>query len=283
MYITFAQLKQYEEEGYLLLPNVFSGQEIALLNAELPALFAEDSPRRVVEKNSQIVRSVYGSHTTSKLFSNLSRQPRLLDPAEKIIGSKIYVHQFKINAKAAFGGDVWEWHQDYVFWKKEDGILQDRLVNAVVFLDDVTEFNGPMTFIPSTHKQGIIDVAARTKSLQQAQTAYTDSPAWISNLTADLKYSLSPETISRLVAQHGMVAPKGAAGTVLFFHGNIVHSSATNISPYDRKIVLITYNSVENIPTNVENPRPEFLVARDYRPLESLADEVGLTLEESSK
>lgn len=267
MYITEAQLKHYAEEGYVLLPGAFSSEEIATLKAELPALFAEDSPKRVIEKNGQTVRSVYAPHTTSPVFARVARHPKIVYPATEIIGSKIYIHQFKINAKAAFGGDVWEWHQDYIFWKKEDGILQDNLVNIVLFLDDVTEFNGPMTFIPRTHRKGIIDVGARSESLKAAQRSYSSSPAWIANLTADLKYSLGKEEIFQLVEQYGMVAPKGAAGTLLLFHGNIVHSSATNISPYDRTIVLITYNSVENRPTNVQNPRPDFLAGQDFRPI----------------
>ena len=26
------------------------------------------------------------------------------------------MHQFKINGKMAFDGDVWQWHQDYGTW-----------------------------------------------------------------------------------------------------------------------------------------------------------------------
>ena len=58
-----------------------------------------------------------------------------------------------------------------------------RVVNAVLFLDEVNEFNGPLIFIPGSHKEGTIDVAAQdTRS-----SRYQQSPAWISNLTASLK------------------------------------------------------------------------------------------------
>ena len=30
------------------------------------------------------------------------------------------MHQFKINGKMAFDGDVWQWHQDYGTWKNDD-------------------------------------------------------------------------------------------------------------------------------------------------------------------
>ena len=29
------------------------------------------------------------------------------------------MHQYKINAKAAFNGDVWQWHQDYGTWARD--------------------------------------------------------------------------------------------------------------------------------------------------------------------
>jgi L-proline 4-hydroxylase len=272
MYLTKEQLQIYEHEGFLFLPNCFSQAEIAVMKEELPSIFAEDSPRRVLEKESNIVRSVYGSHTTNEIAHRLSLHPRLVEPAMQILGSKVYVYQFKINAKAAFGGDVWEWHQDYVFWCKEDGMPTARVTNAVVFLDEVNEFNGPLIFIPGSHKENVIDTAAR----EDLPPAYANSPAWISNLTASLKYALGKNIIAPLVARSGIVAPKGPAGSVLFFHANLVHGSATNMSPFDRGIVLITFNSIENVPLPVEKPRPEFLASRDCRPVEALPDNVLL-------
>jgi len=32
------------------------------------------------------------------------------------------MHQFKINAKAPFDGELWQWHQDYGVWAREDGM-----------------------------------------------------------------------------------------------------------------------------------------------------------------
>src|SRR5262249_26160385 len=53
---------------------------------------------------------------------------------------------------------------------------------------------------------------------------------------------LDPETVTRLCAQAappggiGIVAPTGKASSVLMFHGNLVHASPPNITPYPRKI-----------------------------------------------
>ncbi|MHC5762949.1 phytanoyl-CoA dioxygenase family protein, partial [Nostoc sp.] len=211
---------------------------------------------------------------TDEIFQRLSRHPQLVKPAMQLLGSKVYIYQFKINAKAAFRGDIWEWHQDYIFWRKEDGLPTARLVNALVLLDDMNEFNGPLFVIPGSHKEGMIDVIARNTSNQFQDK--TERPEWMSGFTAKLKYSLNRELVGDLVMKYGIYSIKASAGSVLLFDSNIVHASPSNISPFDRAVVIVTYNSIENIPLPVANPRPDFLVSRDYRPVEPLSEDALL-------
>lgn len=269
MLLTEQHLNRYRSEGFLFFPEIFPFDELEALRIELPAIFAEDTPRRVLEEGGRVVRSVYGPHLTSTAFRKLAEDSRLVAPAAKILDSDVYIHQFKINAKAAFGGDRWEWHQDYVFWHKEDGMPSARVTNVAVFLDEVNEFNGPLLLIPGSHQEEIIDVDGRT----EVPAAYRGGPAWITNLTAQLKYALPPEVVKRLVTQYGIVAPKGSAGSVLIFHGNLVHSSVQNISPFERTLLCITYNSVHNTLLVREEMRPQFLASRDYTPIKLEAAE----------
>ena len=267
MQFTDEQLRSYQEDGYLLLPTLFSPQEVAALRGELPALYAMDTPGRVLEKGSGLVRSVYGSHTVSDTFARLVRDPRLLEPARRVLDDEVYVHQFKINAKQAFGGEVWEWHQDYIFWRNEDGMPAARVINVVLFLDEVNEFNGPLLIIPGSHRDGVIEPRVRSKDGGGGGMG----PSWQSDVAADLTYSFGRETVAALVNEHGIVAPKGPAGSVLLFHPDVVHGSAPNMSPFDRELVLVTYNSVHNVPVPGPSPRPDFLCARDTAPLTPVA------------
>jgi ectoine hydroxylase-related dioxygenase (phytanoyl-CoA dioxygenase family) len=269
MMLTEQLLSNYRRDGFLFFPEYLSTSEIEVLRAELPAIFAEDTPRRVLEESGQVVRSVYASHLTNGVFRQLAEDPRLVAAAVQLLGSEVYIHQFKINAKAAFGGDKWEWHQDYVFWRKEDGMPAARVTNVVVFLDQVNEFNGPLLLIPGSQQEDVIDVAGHA----EVPAAYFDSPAWITNLTAQLKYALPREVVTGLVNRYGIVAPKGPAGSVLIFHGNLVHGSVQNISPFERTLVCITYNSVHNTLPARENVRPQFLANRDYTPIKLAANE----------
>jgi ectoine hydroxylase len=48
MRIAEARLRTYTDEGFLFLPEWFSQAEVGMVKAELPAIFAEDSPRGFV-------------------------------------------------------------------------------------------------------------------------------------------------------------------------------------------------------------------------------------------
>ncbi|HEX6442524.1 MAG TPA: phytanoyl-CoA dioxygenase family protein, partial [Stellaceae bacterium] len=72
----------------------------------------------------------------------------------------------------------------------------------------------------------------------------------------------------------GIAAPTGKPGTVLMFHGNLVHASTANITPYPRKIVYLTLCAVSN---HIRKPtRPEWIAHRDFTPIEPVADDALL-------
>ena len=106
MKLTPDQIREFEEEGYLLISDLFSPAEMTILNAEVPGLFAHDRPEVVREKGSNAPRTAFYVQTWNETFAILARHPRLVEPGAQLLGSdKLYMHQFKINAKAAFDGD----------------------------------------------------------------------------------------------------------------------------------------------------------------------------------
>ena len=76
---------------------------------------------------------------------------------QQLLGEPLYMHQFKINGKMAFEGDVWQWHQDYGTWRNDDLMPTERAMNVAIFLDAVNAFDGPLMFIPGGHKRGVVD------------------------------------------------------------------------------------------------------------------------------
>jgi ectoine hydroxylase len=175
---------------------------------------------------------------------------------EQVFGDRLYMHQYKINAKAAFDGDVWQWHQDYGTWQRDDGMPEPHAMNIAVYLDEVMTINGPLMLVPRSHKHGVFDAGH--------DLATTSYPLW----------TLDQATVTRLVEAGGIVSPIGKPGGVLMFHGNLVHGSAGNITPYPRKIVYLTLNAVANY---IRTPtRPEWIAHQDFTPIEPVADDALL-------
>lgn len=118
-----AMIERYRRDGFLLLPPEYLTQTVFdTITAVVPQLLAEDSPRRILERDETTVRSVYGVHQTDSVMAALPRLHALLGAARQILGDDVYVHQSKINLKAPFAGDQWEWHQDYIYWLQSDGL-----------------------------------------------------------------------------------------------------------------------------------------------------------------
>lgn len=267
--LTHEQVENYRREGFLFLPSCYSADEVRLINDRIATAQQMPSEQVVREKNAKTVRSLYGLHATDQLFDTLSRHVKLAQSAQELLDGPVYVYQSKLNFKAAFDGDVWDWHQDYIYWRREDGMPSSHVLTAALFLDDITEFNGPLTVVPRSHQKGVLGCDVNDGRPE----GYEQQPAWIGNLTAHLRYTVERTIVSEMAQAHGLVAPKGPAGSVLFFDGNLLHASQANISPFPRRVLLYTYNRVDNAPAQEALHRPGFLASRDTSPLSiSVAD-----------
>ncbi|MBV7698371.1 phytanoyl-CoA dioxygenase family protein [Streptomyces sp. TRM70350] len=280
-----AQITDYRSTGFLLTDSGIGSRDLERVREEVARLEGVEHPGRVLEKDGTTVRGLHGCHQVSELFGRLVRLPRILDAARQLVGGDVYVHQVKVNAKRALHGDVWPWHQDYVFWQHKDGMRRPLAVNAAIFLDEITEFNGPLLLIPGSHRKRVPqnlpgnggETAADNPGTASGNTdrehrsGASGKQDWLSNLSADLDFRLRAEQLTSLVAESHITSATGPAGALLFFDPRIVHGSGTNMSPFDRRVALFTYNSVTNPLSDVASPRPEFLAARDYRPLSPLS------------
>src|ERR1700694_3951285 len=98
------QLQQFDRDGYLFFPSLFTPQEIKALTDEVPALYAQRRPENVREKTGDVVRTNFAAHMYSTPFAKLARHPRMVEPIMQLLGEELYMHQFKINGKMAFDG-----------------------------------------------------------------------------------------------------------------------------------------------------------------------------------
>jgi len=258
MRLTPEQLEQFDRDGYLFFPALFSPEEMAPLLEEVPRLYERREAYNVREKGKDAVRTNFAAHMYSKPFAKLARHPRMVEPVEDLFGEKLYMHQFKINGKMAFEGDVWQWHQDYGTWLNDDLMPTERAMNVAIFLDDVNEFNGPLMFIPGSHKKGVVEA--------KHDLSTTSYPLW----------TVDNELIASLVERAGgknggIVSPKGPAGSMILFHSCLVHASTSNLSPWNRVSVYLSLCAVSNHIRRFK--RPEYIAHRDFTPIECLPDD----------
>jgi ectoine hydroxylase len=258
MKLTPDQLAQFDRDGYLFFPGLFTPEETQKLNDAVPALYERREAFNVREKGSDAVRTNFAAHMYSKEFATLARHPRMIEPVESLFGEQLYMHQFKINGKMAFEGDVWQWHQDYGTWLNDDMMPTERAMNIAIFLDDVNEYNGPLMFIPGSHKKGVVEA--------KHDLTTTSYPLW----TVD--NNLIRQLVERAGGkQGGIVSPKGPAGSMILFHSCLVHASTSNLSPWNRVSVYLSLCTVSNHIRR--HKRPEYIAHRDFTPIECLPDD----------
>jgi ectoine hydroxylase len=227
-------------------------EEVARLRAELPAIFAENCEANIREKESGVVRTAMGLHLRNQVYAKLAHHPRFVEPAQQIAGPSLYIQQVKVNVKAAFEGEAWQWHYDFATHHADDGAPEPLALNLHVFLDDVSEFNGPLHFILGSHKFG----PAPTRH----DTTSTSYPLWV----------VDQDTVERLAGEGQLVSAKGRAGTALIFGDTLVHCSPPNMSPWNRAIFSLILNPVRNKQTKFA--RPDFKHHRDFTPVTPLGD-----------
>lgn len=260
MRLTDDELARFDEQGYLFFPERFTTEEAAVLKRAADDVYAMER-EEVWRESSGVARTAFAAHTYDEAHRRLGAHPRLVEPVMQLLDGPVYMHQYKINAKAAFDGDVWQWHQDYGTWKRDDGMPEPRAMNIAVFLDDVTAANGPLLFIPGSHELGVLQAGHDLET--------TSYPLW----------TLDRETVTDLAERGGCVAPTGPAGSVLLFSSLLVHASPPNISPFGRTIVYLSLCHVDNHIRQFK--RAEWIAHRDFTPIEPLADDCLVELARS--
>jgi ectoine hydroxylase len=258
--LTKDQIASYERDGYLLLPELFRPEEIAVVRRAASEIYEMNRPEVWRGKGGEF-RLAFGVQHYHPVFDLFLRHPRLIEPTRDLLGGDVYCHQYKLINKQPFGKLDFPWHQDFANWNVFDGMPEPRALNISVFLDEVTEFNGPVIFIPGAHKEGLI----------RADVLPMDG------VDQDGAHTITGKELERLARANGMVAPKGKAGTAVLFHPYMPHASSPNQSPWSRSTIYLTSNRVDNA---IRKPtRPEYVAHTDFTPLRAVGENALLEYE----
>jgi hypothetical protein len=224
--ITQDQIETYHRDGYLLVPKLFSPEEIALLYS----VATDDT----VTTNSFDLNDQEGKKTKLTLwftagddsFGLMSRCRRTIETVQWLLGAGEVCHfHSKVMQKQPQVGGAWEWHQDYGYWYKNGFLFPEAMISVMVALTDANKENGCLQVLKGTHK------------MQRFEHNFIGEQQG-----ADADFVREAEKVSDLVYC------ELKAGDVLFFHPNLLHRSEANLSDYPRWSVISAYNLSYNVP-----------------------------------
>lgn len=256
--LTEQQLSRFERDGFLVIENLFSAEEVAVFKAELQRMSKDpkvlEAPTAIREPDSGALRSVFAIHRDNPLFARVARDERTAGLVRHLLDGDIYVHQSRLNLKPGFKGKEFYWHSDFETWHIEDGMPLPRALSISVSLTDNTPHNGPLLVMPGSHKHYVVcegetppDNYQMSLQAQEVGVPSDENLAWLAN-------------------DGGLVDTAGPAGSVLIFDCNLMHGSNSNITHLPRSNAFFVYNALSNAvqaPFCNQPPRPEFIATRD--------------------
>lgn len=150
--LTEAQAAHFWRDGFLVINDVFSPEEVARLReaCESPAIL-DPGTRAGLEKGTVHLLGITAKHPA---FLHLARDPRLVAMLKTLLGDDIQLQHSKLAAQAKIRGKGgFSWHQDFAFFPHTN----TSLLAIMVMIDDATPENGCMSMVRGSHRLGLLN------------------------------------------------------------------------------------------------------------------------------
>jgi phytanoyl-CoA hydroxylase len=229
--LTSQQIETYRRDGYLVIPRLIEGEQLAELRALTDRIVAE---ARGVSANDDLY-DLEPSHSASlprvrrlkpaifkryEFFRALTREPKITSILSGLLGPNIRLYGGKLNMKSAGYGSPVEWHQDWAFYPHTN----DDVLATGIYLDDCDLDNGPLMVIPGSHH----------------------GPTWDHHADGRFCGAMDP---ARCDVDFSKAVPlMGPAGSMTIHHARLVHGSALNKSNRQRRLLLHEYTAADAWP-----------------------------------
>lgn len=214
--ITDDKINHFWEQGYLVLEDVFSSDEVTALRqaVESPGITSLQAERGGGEKLLHLIE-LTARHPA---FLDLCKDSRIVGVVRALLGDNLQLQHSKLTTKPPVQGrGACPWHQDFGFFPHTN----TDLVAVGVLLDDATEDNGCLSVIPGSHKLG---------PLNHAKNGYFSGQC------------VEQDTLDTAAAP---VAMPCRAGGITIHHCLTLHSSPENISGNSRRMAVYQYRAAD--------------------------------------
>ncbi|MAE65804.1 MAG: phytanoyl-CoA dioxygenase family protein [Phycisphaeraceae bacterium] len=235
MQLNEQQIRQFDDDGYLFVENLFDAEEVELLEkiTETSETIAKGT---IDHQDSQGTASrIWLTHDLDDddIFSMASCCERVVRPTAQLLRGPVYHFHHKMMLKEPNVGGAWEWHQDYGYWYEEDGgLLFPEAASCMVAVNRATRANGCLQVLRGSNRLGRLDHG-----------------------TVGAQVGADPERIVIAKKHLETVYCEMAPGTGLFFHCNTLHRSDQNHSPDRRWAFISCYATQRNISFAEEQSR----------------------------
>ncbi len=249
----------YWKQGFLFLKDY----PIFLSNEMEHVIYQSPFSVKFYEADNYNIRSFYGFHRDPKMKEWIESQKTIQMICQYFYDNQdIYIHQSKLNIKNSSQHSVWPFHRDFPFWNIFDGIRKNELLNIVIFLDDVDETDGALQLIPQTHQLFL----ERENEFSQVAFSLEGSASH------QLLFDFSDQEVDEFSKKLGIYTCTGTKGSILIFDPNIIHGSFPASENSTRKLLILTFNTCDNLP-KIPTNRPEYLCSTDFSPLSWIQNE----------
>ena len=130
--ITFEQALIFDHDGFLLIDDLFSAEEVTVLLAAVDdATRVKEHAFELKDTDGRASRLSLWSDIGEDVFGAVSSSPRIVNAARALLREDVYHWHSKVMLKEPRQGGAWEWHQDYGYWY-HDGAPYPRLVSCMI-------------------------------------------------------------------------------------------------------------------------------------------------------
>jgi len=230
-HLTDEQIAAYHRDGYLAVPRLIDAERIEALRWVTDA-FVERScaldrsdaifdldPRHTAR--APVLRRIKNPADHEPLYRWVGLESPIVDVVTELLGPSIRFHHSKLNLKGSHLGAPVEVHQDAAFYPHSN----DDVLAVGLLLDDATAENGAMSVLPGSHRGPI-------------HTHFDARGRFVGCMRDD--------DIARLDRNRAVLLAL-PAGSIHIHHYRLVHWSAPNTSPGDRRLLINSYTAADAI------------------------------------
>lgn len=152
------QVETYHEHGFVSGVPVLTAAQIESLRNELSRLMGPEQAGNPLfyeyhhnesSDPETVLFHALGAWRVCPEFHDLIYLPSIIKAAEQLLGGPVRFWHDQVFVKPPFDGAVVEWHQDYSYWTRTKPMAH---LTCWIGLDDSTEENGCIRYIPGSHK-----------------------------------------------------------------------------------------------------------------------------------